>query len=568
MFGEFFLETRGVVLKINCTYYRKIYLGLFLLWILGLVACKPEIKAGLYSGNISDNRAESSSVEPVQSELVFGDPGVGDLVVRNASKVILLSAQLKWNQNNRKVKIRIESLGLFLELAPLNFFKKDDRMFCYQGFIDFEVALCFSHDQFNLSVTSLGSKNLIFAVDGRYDSQQVPLEMETPQAFTRSIAIQNAYKKSFDQAIEYQVLVEFKKKAEIAWMNLLPHLNFRDLIGISSLLPRTIANFVADFVPFLLPTRWYQKREAQDLFDAEKLTFDILRADLAYNIESMAYSLDRDQMNDKFYKEQREKILKAYQHLTEIGGASIGVLGAVIDELEFRLNLVDNFMQQDKNRLENAIDLEKTALAFQMGYNNPKVVDSFNVEDNCDEIDRAEVLSSEEISNLALGRSLELKQMDHLISNAEYQKKEWYFNWADPDVGAASAISLSIIPNISKANAVIGEITQRRNRVAAFVKMNSTNAVINYNRALELYKITQKSLSRLELRENQIYEDIQESALSSSIHTTGAAAQYALNTYFQFKLKQNDAITAYRVAGAQIRRVLFSYFYEGFDSKT
>jgi hypothetical protein len=275
----------------------------------------------------------------------------------------------------------------------------------------------------------------------------------------------------------------------------------------------------------------------------------------------MGYLLDRDQANAQFYREEREKLAQLSAQVSKIGKTEFGQMGTLGDELQLRLSLVDNFVQQDKNRLENAIGHERTSLAIQMGFNNPDVVQDFDVQESQNSIEDAQPLNADHLMTIALQRSLELKQFDELIINAENQKKEWYFNWMDPDLPAGSAVSLSVIPNLERASAVVGEIVARRNKIAAQIKINAKNAVINFNNAIELYQITEVGIRQLKTREDLILMDIEKAQSTAGLHTNAAATQYALSTYFQFKLKQNDAIAAFRVAQAQIRRILFDYYY-------
>ena len=543
-------------------HFKKIglFLSLFILCQV-LVACNPDIKPGFYSGNLSRNGVSESRTDEVQTELVINNGRYGNITVRDSKKELLEEAQIKWNLKNNKIKFKMNRFNLGVDLTPGSLLNLSDRMYCYRGTSNYTVRLCFAQDQFSLSITGLNDRRLVLALNGLYSSQQSPLPLETPKSFKLSEAIENALNRSFDEKIEYQIVAEAKEKAKGAWLSLLPHLDFKDLIAVSSLVPRTIASFVADFVPFLLPTRWYQKNEARDLYEAEKMTLEILRADLAYNIESTAFGYDRDLMNENFYQVELDKLRKVYSHIVEICRAEIGKLGTPADDFIVRLDPVENFVRQDRNRLENALELEKTALAFQMGYTNPYVIQSFDIQESPLEIEKSQPLDSKSVVNLALQRSLELRQMDELISNSENLKKEWYFNWADPDVPAASALSFSLGPNLARAEAVVGEVIKRRTRAAAVVELNAANAVINYNRALKLYAITKLGIEKLRAEESLIFHDIDSAVSCANIHTSGGATQYVLSTYFQFKLKQIDALTAYRVARAQIRRVHFEYYY-------
>lgn len=531
--------------------------------LLTLSGCRPDLTAGNYEGSLVTGGAHS---RPVNINLQFEQPYVANLEIKGLDQTLINRVRLKWSQRQNLIKATVPSLGeLPVVLYPVRSTQDSMKSWkCYQGSLNYLLSLCLGEDQFILRVSSAGRLHESWSLSGDLSALKSPVVMEKPADYRLSDALSHALGRGFEARMEFQRVVQASEAARIAYFNLLPHLDYKSALGISSLAPRTIANFVANFVPFIIPTRWIKVREAVDLKKAEQITLDILRADLTYQVETLGYVYDRDRVGLKYFDELKERVKFTVDHVTAIGSQDFGKLGMMFDELGLRSQALLNFILQERVRLQGAIGLDRTALSLSMGFMNPEAVNSIDLEEDERAIDGASEITpqqKEDIIRAAVGRSLELKQIDYLIDNAERQKEEYYFNWADPDVPSQMSISFSLVPYLARASAVIKELLVRREQVQAQVAQRAANAVINYNAALGSYQIAKPEFDLLSVRLEKLITDITLGTVSSDIHTSGPNFQWALNTHLQFRLRLYDSVAMFRMARAQLRRVLLETYY-------
>ena len=542
---------------------KRLILFLFVLFSIFISGCRPSFPSGNYQGSLSSS---SGVPRDVSIHLQYEQEYLGVLEVKDLHQNLLETIRVKWSRKYNHIKVTIPSLGSApVILYPVKTMKGSEKDWnCYQGILQYQASLCFGEDRFLLHASSTNLKKTAWTLSGSLSAVQEPIILEEPADYKLKEALERTVSRGFDARIEFQRVLQASEAARVAYFNLLPHVDYKSLFAISSLTPKTIANFVANFVPFVIPTRWLKVREANDLKKAEEMTLDILRADLAYQVETLGYVYERDRSNVQYYEDLSRKVESLVQHVDEIGKQDFGKLGVMIDELGLRSGALNNFIHQEQVRLKNALGLDGTALALSMGLRNPEAVKSLDIEEDESLIEKALPITLEQqddVLRAAVARSLELKQVDYLIDNAQKVKEEYYFNWADPDVPSQMSVSLSLIPYLARASAVIQELLMRREQIQAQVAQRTVNAVINYNAALSSYQIVKPELDRLTERLELVSSDVMRGGLPSAIHTNGPNVQWVLNTHLQFKLKLNDSIALFRMARAQIQRVLFESYY-------
>ncbi len=546
---------------------RSIFkLGWIFIFSQVLISCKPNLDTGLYGGTLFKKNDGQLFKQNVRIQITFDKKYSAHVAIEDAHHQKIESIDVIWNKHHDQIKVKIPTLGQDIyQLVPAaQQSKKNNDWKCYLGSGKYSLSACFAKTEFIINATNPIDKSLTFALTGYLSAEQKPVVFEDPKSFKLSEAIEIAMARSFDSRIEYQRVIEAKEAARASYYNLVPHFYFKDLFTLASLNPASIPIYFADFIPFLIPTRWMKVTEAKDLNEAEKLTMDILRADLAYQVASVSYTYARDRISDTFYKQNFERYKLVRTHLVDLAGEDLGKIGTEFDELTFRLGPILSFVKLEENRLENALVLDKTALSMTMGFQNPLAVLDIDLEENDDSIDNAKEVTPEEqndLVQLAIERSLELRQLDYLIDNAQQQRNEFYFNWTDPDVLPYQSISVSLVPYIAKANAFIQELMVTRTKTQSAVATKAENAVFNYNYAIQTYQVAKPGIKMIETREALLYETIMNAKTQQEVHTNAGNLQWFLNVYYPFKLKVNDTIAAYRIARAQIQRALFEEYY-------
>jgi hypothetical protein len=538
-------------------------LGWATFFLVGTLGCRPGIPDGNYQGMLSSSLR---APQAVSIRLKYEQPYLGVIEVRDLHQNLIDTLMLKWSKKSNHIRLSISTLGSApVTLYPVKTLKGSEKnLTCYQGVLQFRASLCFREDQFILHASGSSLRKGTWTLSGSLSAIQEPVLLEDPADYTLKEALDRALSRGFDARIEFQRVLQASEAARVAYFNLLPHVDYKSVFAISTLLPNSIAGFVANFVPFVIPTRWLKVKEAKDLKKAEEMTLDILRADLTYQVETLGYVYERDRSNHSYYEMMNARVEGLLAHISDIGQQDFGKIGNMIDELGARSLALNNFILQEKIRLRNSLGLDLTALSLSMGFKNSKAVRSFDIEEDESLIQTAAFMDpsqQEDIVRAAVARSLELKQIDYLIDNSQRVKEEYYFNWADPDVPSSMSVSLSLVPYLARAKAVIQELLVRREQMQAQIVQKATNAVMNYNAALESYQVTKPEYDRLNQRLDLVSADILDGKLPSDIHANGPGAQWLLNTHFQFKLKLNDSIAMFRMARAQMQRVLLESYY-------
>ncbi|MFZ9595933.1 MAG: hypothetical protein ACO3A2_07635 [Bdellovibrionia bacterium] len=552
-------KTKGTQLSFHIVSFLFVLTPIFLTSV--LFGCKPITKSGLYEGSLFTRTESEAKKQPVRLDLQFTDPYHGQLEVRDLHQTILKTIQIHWERSQDALTLHIPELTT--EPIRLTRFSESDQksLKCYQGGSTPHLSLCLEPQKLFLHAFNETTHALEFSLTGDFAPQQKEMPFEEPKTYSLNEASQLILEKNFDSRIEYQKVIEAREAAKVALLNLLPHFYFKDLLAISSLNPTSIANYIADFVPFVIPTRWLKVKQAKDLREVEEISLAILKADLTYQMNNLSWILNRDRSTLEYYEHEKLKLAEAYAHSYQIGGDDIGQLGKPIDELEFRFSVVGNFIDQEIIRLENSVLLDRTALSLSLGFTNPMSVEGIQIENESLNLQDAQEMRADEVAKMALERSLELRQLDYLIDNATRQKQEYYFNWLDPDVAPAMSISTSLVPLIRKAKAIIKQLSIKREKTYSEVAQNAENAVINYNYALKAFKKVEQGLGRLQAREQDLYLEILRANHPGDIRMPPVNIQWAISTAFQFKIQFFDALARAQIARAKIKRMLYEDYY-------
>lgn len=540
-----------------------------LMILIFLLGCMSPPTEGLYEGTLFKKiNGNTISEKNVRIQLTFDQEKLFHMSIRNSHHEIIDTIYFHQTKVHNKVKLKIPSLSpenFKLTLVKTKNSKGASQ--CFQALADYHFSFCLGSTEFALSVTDQINQSMVYFLTGRLAAQQVPIPHETPKNYLLSELVQRVLAKNFDTLIEYQRVLEAKQAAKAAYLNLLPHFAYKDILAIAGLNPMSIASWVADFVPFLIPTRWMKTREANDLSAAEQITFALLKADLINHVQSLAYTYEHDLQILKYLQKFLQTYQPIYDHMLEISQSDVGISGNPLDELVLRLVSIMNTAHQEIIRVEKSIALDKTALSSISGFQNPFAISDVNIEEAADSIEHAPEIQMEDVVPIALERSLELKQIDYLIHNAKEQRKEFYFNWTDPDVPASQNISFSLIPYIAKASAFIQELMIQRQKIQNKVQTEAENAVITYTAALNAYHIVKVGLDRLRQRDQTIQADLLKAKTKTEIQTTAGNMQWMLNLEGPFKTNFYDAITNFRIARSQIKRLLLEDTYSSLENE-
>lgn len=430
---------------------------------------------------------------------------------------------------------------------------------CYYGKTQYIVDVCLSFDRFFIRITPTNDNQSIYNLAGELYKKNPSFEFETPQTFTLKEAILIAMKKNFDTQIEYQRLQQAIENAKASMLNLFPHFNYKSAvllnvpIPFSLSTPLSFASFAGDFVPFLLPTRWFKVKELEDESKAEQITYDLLRADLANQIQSIAYRLEELKSNYVFYQELVTTLSETLERVIRFGK---------LPEIAIRLRVYINLAKLEMAKLNTDIKTTKNSIALALGFHNPEVIKDLIIDEDIPSHGSTPFLNKYEISQLALQRALELKQIDFLIDEAHYQKRELYFNWMDPEVDSRHSLGLGLIEYVKMSKSVIHSLILKREQTQSTICQKCHVFTTLFNNAISNYINGMETLIFVKNFSRELFDKLNHLENLSDFSGIQSDLQFFIQNYISLQLRINSILADFKIYQAQIDRLLLKNFYE------
>lgn len=529
------------------------------MFLIFLTGCKTKIVPGIYQGTLIKQGEIDYHKAPVSIDLQYEKKNTYTFSVKDLTSHIVDTGSMSWIKSKNQIHFKLASLSTTPFLLDKIKLPKNSRSQwkCYQKTDLFIITTCLAEYEFVVNVNQVDDKKLKLSLTGSFAPQQTPIPLEIPRKYSLLEAIERVQTESFESKIEYQKLLQAREATRASYLNLIPHINFRSILGIASLNPMGLINFAADFIPFLIPTRWIKAKETENVYKTQETAIDILRADLIYQIATQGYLYSQNQMDYQFFESEYLSLSQVLEHLKKIDQLKT----ENINEMQFRLFSIVNLIGQEMIRLINANTIGKNNLSQSIGLQNPQGVSEFEVTEDPLLIERATPLKPQDVSQMALIRSLELKQIDFVIRQIQLQKTSFYFNWADPDVPSSLSVSLSVFAYASKTQALIDELKKRREQIQSQILQKSENAVLTYNFCLEQYPTLKSGNKWLSERVKAYQNDVLNAQSDRNVSTTGSNFQWAVQAYLQNQLGIHSLLAKFRIARAQVSRLLLEDYY-------
>jgi hypothetical protein len=425
---------------------------------------------------------------------------------------------------------------------------------------DRSVHICASSDGIISDIRQRdGEGDELWGIHLQYAPVQTPPQYETPKSFSLSEAMELSSKMSFDSRIEYEHVLQAKHGAKAAHLNLLPHLNISDVFN--NLTPSfgSLAASVGDLAPFLLPTRWLQAKNAAINAQVESDINHLVRLTIQAQVEGLAYALKRDQEIVKHYQYLVGRTQDAHDQVWALEQKSTLPVGAAN-----HLQAVIESMRLDMAALSDVLASDRAALSQSLGLLNPEAVADMTFDSEALPIEQAKPLNEEEEAKLAIERSLELDELDHLIQIAKNQKTGISFNWLDPAGDYTQNLGFNLGEDIQIASSQIHELEVRKEQLQSGISQNLFSYVHSFNTPAQTWGDIASNVALQETRLNQIMTTITPNSGLSTLDIEGI-----LQDYLAAFVRQEQTLAEFRVARAQIDRALFQGAYAAlpFDPK-
>ncbi len=452
--------------------------------------CKNKFNQGHYSGTLTSSilasaKGQSSpSLLPVGIDIVSSDWSSGSIAIKDEAQKSLY--QIKWRHLKRGT---YELILPFFESKKVVLSKKGK---CYLSEAPLRVDVCFSDREFVLNIFEPESNKYFKLIADPFQIPK-PFEMEKAKQFKLSEALDLALMQNLENQMEYEKMTQALLKAKAAWLSLFPRLNIRAgsplryLPEVSNFALVTVSSALGDFLPVLLPSRWFRAYSSSALGEAERSAFRAMRANLATHVEGLAYILD-----------QQVRIAAEYRKLTEMLSELRPKLfkhveGKVLSEFHFNdFDRVSTEIALEQVRADHAVIAAKRAISQALGLKNPDGVIGVDAGEEGTLITAAVPLQQGEVLKLARERSFELEQIYHLIESAKYDQRSHWWLSLDPNGDQNYSLGLALPSLIQVDQSKVRHLELMRAQVDQDLAHRVYELVESFNGDVEIYSSTLK----------------------------------------------------------------------------
>jgi hypothetical protein len=232
---------------------------------------------------------------------------------------------------------------------------------------------------------------------------------------------------NLDSRIELERVLEAKHNAQASYLALAPRLTFNSLATILSGGGVGLIGVIGDLVPFLFPSNWYQAKGNQIQAEAENITHQIAKLNVATEVESLANVIIRDENIIQHYRALTGEAINLRQevHVRELMGQYPAGATNNIDSILYGL-------QQDCLTLQNNLKDQYVQLAVMAGLPSLHAITKVFWKKESSDLNHPWHGNLEDLKKNVLSRSLEIQQMDKMNQLAQSNVKKSYWSWLDP----------------------------------------------------------------------------------------------------------------------------------------
>ncbi len=365
---------------------------------------------------------------------------------------------------------------------------------------------CFSSADLKDEVCLSGNEVELKLSGSRFVLDQMPATvlpaMESSQDFTIDQLIARTQNLNFANEVAFQTVVQAKLTAQTAYSNLLPHLNIGTALDIIqgtdpkfSLI--TMIRAIGDLVPFFLPNRWDQAQALQDQAQADFDAYRVVQADSMNIVQGVALSVLRNEQTlDRLGQTLASLITIRDEILAGEHSGSIQI-GTSDD-----INSIINSTQASIEDLKQKIHQELTALSQGAGFMNPDAVSH---------VLPIDVLPPQGpisggvpyFQQLALSRSLDLLEIDHMIEAAKATRAAKKFQWLDPSGDDQGSLGLGLVSYVDVGSSSVDQVYKLRDSSQSMLLKTVEDAITESDDVYQQYVFSVQASNFAQLRIDQ-----------------------------------------------------------------
>jgi len=544
------VRSRSSVLK------KSVVLVSCLLVLVSATGCPTQLRDGHYRGVLKERGDSQITEQSVSVQLTPRQEHALTLQVKDIHRKILDDLTITLTRPAaRKLTVlipRFNSKPFFLEKTKKKGILQDSS--CYGGTQHFQIEVCYSHEEFTLAVSQVTPSKLLLSLHGERTPGEPQFQIDPPATFTLDEAVALAFNKNFDSKMEYQRVGQAKRAARAAYLNLLPHVNYRQMATLIVPNPFMMAVFVGSFMPFLLPNRWMLAREAMYQSKAEEITYKLMNAALAVQIEDLGYLLIRDQNMYEVYASTLGRIEEFQKQFAN---------NEVFKEISRELRSVSNLIKIDQIKLANTIKSEKRDLSQALGFENPNDQIQLTLDQEVTPIHLAGELDDKDIVPAALDQAqlLEFRQIDYLVDVARLQKKELIFDMFDGESDAKLGLGFALPEQVKLNTLKIEEIEIRKKKIENQIKRSAEDLVSDYNLRIKTLPLLREELNVELAKKEELYQHLSAILQSSSGVQNIPDITFKIYLHLGRVATLEELISGFRISRSKLHRMLGVGYY-------
>jgi hypothetical protein len=520
----------------------------FLFFITLFSGCKNKFIEGHYSGTLTSSQEQRFL--PVGIDITSSPWNAGLILIKDESGSLL--HEINWRHLKRG---SYELILPFFKSQRVILTKKNN---CYLSETPLRVDVCFRDQEFVLNILEPETHQYFKLIADPFQIP-TPLAMEKPQELKLREALDLALLQNLENQMEYEKMTQSLLKAQAAWLSLFPRLNIRAgsplvaLPDVANFTLITVSTMLGDFLPVLLPSRWFQAYSSSALALAERNAFQAMRANLATQVEGLAYILDQQVRIASQYRDLSQLLVEMRPKLSQ------QVEEKLLSELDFsEFDRITTEIEIEQVRADYAVIAAKRAIAQSLGLKNPDGVLGVNLGEEKIIISDAKPLQREEVLHLARERSFELEQIYHLISSTQHEKKSHYWLALDPLGDSNYSFGLALAPLIRVDQSRIRQLELMRAQVDQDLAHRVYALVESFNGDAEIYPSTLKVFMESKDSLTRYLKAVAEGERTMNPDTLVGKIQVHLRAIARFE----SVLTDFKISRAKIDRLLLRGSYE------
>ena len=428
--------------------------------------------------------------------------------------------------------------------SPTCLASKEDKavsaVLCFNG-VDLSVALNWGTETLTISVS-------------RVDPNDHPSVDRTSKSYSVSELFQKALDQNFDSAIEFQRVVQAKLTTENDYLNLIPHLSLNSVLNIAALTDLGYLKAVGDIVPFLFPTRWLEAKEAKLKSEAEFDAWILSKANAANVVEGLSYSVAQGEQvlsiieaNEKFIASVRDQVQMRERTGLMQAGAS--------DDIESIVNSID----EGKDALVSNVHSEKISLAQAVGLDYYDSIGNVTAPDmpTLDGVAFYDDAAIAKLSDVAMDRSYELRQISSLIGVSRLNHTASYFQWLDPSGDRNGGLGFDLLTYEKVSASQTQQLIVQREKLEAGIAGKVAATADLANESLKSYQLMSRGV---EIQNRRVQRHLNN--MSMGIAFSMSDLTNALQEKLKAQIGLLNAQYSYLIVQGNLNRLLLAGNYE------